>query len=464
MTYIIFIRSALVLVALLIVSGCSAAPSSDLQSKSEQKTSTLTASQKLGTVSPEFISLSQDTTRPQGVHDSLVEVATGGIGFAYIESVSKGFRVVHNGRAGKPYQLVGDLTISKDGTRVAYVAHINDKFKSIIVDGVGGALFTDIGMPQFSPDGKHLVYTVTLNNEERIVIDNKVHHNYQVVQDMLISPDSRYIAFTATAPVSGQKQFIVSDLLLQDRKVFESCGEEFVGSEDRSRIAVVCSEGRSRTIKILDFKSRLVVTTLEVPAAGSIVHKRFAADNRSFVYTTMTDDYQRFVHYNGRTEKIPKGDEIMTGPLVLTEPERVGTIIGNAFDVRFHTAFQKSGNTEKHYGYVSDFIASADGRHHAYVAIKAGGEERMRIVIDGNEGPLYDKIVSPVFAPDGRFLVFRARQGGKRFLVVSDLKGKVVRQHKEYSMVFQPVFSADGTSVAYGVVDGTDVWWKVEKF
>lgn len=462
MIFTTFLRSTFVLVALLIVSGCSAAPSPDPQSKSEKKTSPLTASQKLGSVSPEFIALSQDNARPQGAHDNLVEIATGGIGFAYIETTSNGFRVVHNGRAGKSYQLIGDLTISKDGTRVAYVAHINDKFKSIITDGVAGALFTDIGMPQFSPDGKHLVYTVTLNNEERLVIDNKVHHNYPVVQDMLISPDSRYIAFTATTPGSG-KQFIVSDFLLQDRKVFESCGEAFVGSDDRSRIAVVCSEGKNRTIKILDFQNRSVVTTLEVPAAGTIVHKRFAADNRSFVFTTMTDDYQRFIHYNGRTEKILKGDEIMTGPLVLTDPERVGTVIGNAYDVRFYTAFHKSGNAEKRYGYVSDFIASADGRHHAYVAIKAGGEERMRIVVDGNEGPLYDKIVSPVFAPDGRFLIFRVRQGGKRFMVVSDLKGNVVRQHKEYSMVFQPVFSADGTSISYGVVDGTDVWWKVEK-
>jgi Tol biopolymer transport system component len=391
-------------------------------------------------------------------------IAKSGHGAAYIERRDREFRVVHEGKAGRSYKLVGDLTISEDGSRVAYVAHIDDVRKSIIADERKGPSFKDIGMPHFTPDGNHLVYTVTKEREDRLVIDHKVHEDLWASQEVAISPDSRFLAFAAMPPGGGRIDFVITDFALEDRKVFEFCGESFVVSDDRSRIAVVCSEAGARSIKIIDFQGRSVVETLTTLPAGAIVRKRFSADNRSFVYTTMTDDYQRFLHYKGRAEKVPKkDDEIMSDPLVLTDPERVGFVIGNAFKVRFTTAFHKNKKTEKAYGYISDFIASPDGRHHAYIAIDAGGEERMRIVADGNEGPLFDKIVSPLFSPDNRFLVYRARQDGRRFLVVSDLKGRTVSQHKVYDMVFQPVFVAGGGAVAYGVLDGNELWWKVEK-
>jgi hypothetical protein len=307
------------------------------------------------------------------------------------------------------------------------------------------------------------LYTVTQGKEERLVIDHKVHQDLWVSQDVLISSDSRFLAYSAMPPGGGRIDFVISDIALQNRKVFEFCGESVVASDDRSRIAVICSEAGARSIKILDFPGRAVVETLATPPAGTIVRMRFSGKNQSFVYTIMTDDYQRFLHYNGRVERVPKDDEIMSDPLVLTDPERVGVIIGNAFKVRFTTAFQKNKQTEKAYGYISDFVASPDGHHHAYVALNAGGEERMRIVVDGKEGPLFDKIVSPLFSPDNRFLVYRARHKGRRFLVISDLKGKVVRQHNAYDMVFQPDSIAGGESLAYGVLDGNEFWWKVEK-
>ena len=68
-----------------------------------------------------------------------------------------------------------------------------------------------------------------------------------------------------------------------------------------------------------------------------------------------------------------------------------------------------------------------------------------------------------MFSPDGKFIVYRARKAGKRFVVVADTNGKTIRRHPSYEQVFQPVFTDDGKSVAYGVKDGNELWWKVEK-
>ena len=84
------------------------------------------------------------------------------------------------------------------------------------------------------------------------------------------------------------------------------------------------------------------------------------------------------------------------------------------------------------------------------------------MVANGQAGPAFDRAVAPRFSPDGRFLVYRARQDGKRFVVVADATGKTIRQHPAYEQVFPVQFTADGKSVAYGVKDGLRLRWIVE--
>ena len=54
-------------------------------------------------------------------------------------------------------------------------------------------------------------------------------------------------------------------------------------------------------------------------------------------------------------------------------------------------------------------------------------------------------------------------EGRQAFFVVADASGKTIRQHPAYGQVLQPVFTADGKSVAYGVKDGNRLIWIVEK-
>jgi Tol biopolymer transport system component len=85
------------------------------------------------------------------------------------------------------------------------------------------------------------------------------------------------------------------------------------------------------------------------------------------------------------------------------------------------------------------------------------------IVVDGKEGPFFERVVTPHFSPDGKFLVYRARQDNKRFVVVADPSGKIIKRLPSYERVFDTTFTEDGASVAYGVKDGNQIMWKVEK-
>ncbi len=82
---------------------------------------------------------------------------------------------------------------------------------------------------------------------------------------------------------------------------------------------------------------------------------------------------------------------------------------------------------------------------------------------NGKEGPVFDRVVTPLFSPDGTLLVCCARKDGRRFVVVADAGGKTVRRHQAYEQVFPVTFTSDGKSVAYGVKDGNKLIWKVEK-
>lgn len=427
--------------------------------KEAAKQADTSISRRIAVVSRDFLSPEMVQMR-QTSHTSMVVFAKGGSGIAYIEPFDGNYRVVHNGKAGAPYAAISELQISSDGKRVAYAASKDKDMYRMVVDGKVGLEFGVDSNHWFTPDGKLHISTVSEDNRKNIVIEDTVYDRYDVVHGPLIRPDSAALAFTVKPSDGSALRFVITDVDLRNETVFDSCGQYILPGEDLSRLAVGCEKDGVHIIKTVDFGGRRIISGS--PVDGKITHMKFSSDNRSLVYTVIRPPNQRYLVWNGREEKIPDGEEFLSDPLVLDRSKGVGVIIGNVYRAWLYFAFQKGKKSEKEYGYISDFVASKDGRHHAYVGIKRN-EQRMQIVVDGHEGPKFDKIVSPLFGPGGRLLVYRARQDGKRFLVVSDLRGKIIHRHPDYNMVFQPVFADDGKAVAYGVLDGNEFWWKVEK-
>ena len=393
-----FVQIILLSVMSMTLYGCDTSGTAPELSRKPLPTDLLKAeSRKLAVVSAVFLAAEKERMNIQS-HEITTEFSKDGSGVAYIEPYDGKFHVVHNGKVGKTYLDISDLSISSDGMRVAYVGRVDDKTRKMVVDSREGLVYGENDNHMFSPDGKHHLSTFSQGEKRYIVIDNTLRKEYLLEQNPMFSSDSLSIAFQARTLDGRGKQFVISDLNLQSSAVFVSCGDYTIQSDDKSRIAAVCSENGKSIIKVIDFLKRTVLSNTRYD--GTITHFKFAADNRSLAFTVVRKGEKRFVVYDSKEEMIPAGDEFFTDPIVLSEPEGVGAAIGTVYKSYFYYAFQKRSRNEKGYGYISDLAASSDGRHHAYVAVDVN-EERAHIVVDGREGSKFDKIVAPLFSPDG---------------------------------------------------------------
>lgn len=397
-----------------------------------------------------------------------VDFSRSGGGAAYIANVAGTLHVVHNGRAGKPYQTIDNVRLSPDGLRVAYVVPCNGK-QSLVADGSEGPLFDDIGAPVFSPDSRHIAYKARSGGQLHIVVDGKISDGYRVFNGApVFNADSTKIAYSEGADENQPARLIVSDFSFKNKSIRESCGDQLVTNSENTRIAAVCvNNGRQRVIG-LSFVQPQKVT--EEPLYDSISHLTYAKDGITLSYAAEKGGAS-FLIFNNREEALPQKTVLAANPVVRPDKHGISVILsavaenpqrngpsGKAF---LYQVVNGAGTKGIEYDIAEDLVFNTDGSLHAYAALK---EKKWRIVANGIDGPLFDRVVGPMFSPDGKLLVYRARQEGKRFVVVATAEnGKIIRQHRSFELVFSPVFIADGGSVAYGVKDGKELWWKVEK-
>ncbi len=128
--------------------------------------------------------------------------------------------MVVDGIEGKTYFNVGNPVFSPDSQRLAYAATEsrplgNDQYEVrsfVVVDGVEGKAyegeFAIASAPVFSPDSRRVAYAVRLTDRQFVIVDGTEGRVYDAVGQITFSPDSRHVAYAAS---QGERQFVVVD-------------------------------------------------------------------------------------------------------------------------------------------------------------------------------------------------------------------------------------------------------------
>lgn len=388
--------------------------------------------------------------------EPLIVFSQYGHSVGYIAAKGDTQQVMHNNVEGFETSEVGHLKLSADGKHSAY-DYMQGGTRIMVFDGVRGKVYDDVWEPVISQDGLHVAYVARLGTKRYIVVDKKVSPEYRSISgNPVFSGDSTKIAYTVNDVEKKNAIVVVSDRDFLSLHVKEPCVGELVANAAKDRIAVIAKVGDK--LQVIDFPFAQPEKVNRGPLYDAIDKLAFAGDGRSLVYVGAKGS-RKYLVLNGSEAPLPEG-EMREPPVVALPQTGAGVIISSEKGHYLHEAFNGRPVQHKVYSEAAYLTYSRDGRQHAYCARM---KKNVFMVVNGHEGPLFDIVVTPVFTPDGTKLIYKARKDGKRFVVVSDLEGKVLRQHPGYEMVYDIQFTADGQSVAYGVKDGKQLWWKVVK-
>lgn len=365
--------------------------------------------------------------------------------------------VVLNGKAvGRTFKGVGPVVLSPNGQRYAYTATDDNNIWHLVTDTSEDIVYHHIGDPVFSADSRHIAYVASANEDWYVAVDNKQNKGGKYAYDQpVFSSDGSKLAYIENIDDSNKKLHI-SDLDFNDICVVDSVAAALVISPDKKRVAVVVAKNKKKQLVQIRFDQPDVL--IAGPWYDSISKPNFGADEHSITYAAGKGKV-RYIVLNDREERIP--DAAAQEPIISFDLKTVGAILFHKpEELSYYQAFAQQKTAGKRYNEIEGPAYSKDGSLYTYAARKGNN---WFAVVNGIEGPPFDRVVPPLIAPDGKQLIYRARKDGKRFVVVADVTGKTIRQLPVFEQVFQPVFSPDGKSFGYGVKDGNKLIWMVEK-
>lgn len=395
-----------------------------------------------------------------------VVISDQGGGIAYIAEKHGRKYVIHNGKAGNPHSDIDHLRISPDGKRVAYSKSVGN-FYQMIVDDIAGNMFIDVYDAVYSPDSRHVAYLAEgLDRAMNIVLDGKSVDSYaNVVSSIfLFSHDSSKLVYHVRPYGGGttSAQLVIYDLKTGSKSTKQCLDIPLVMNSAKTRIAAAKAISGDKQ-QIFDFAlaSPEVVRSSDAYDAVSLLS--LSDDGKSIAFAAIKGNHQYLV-LDGKERVLPDNLAITAPPFFHPKANYVGVVMKTKerFDNTYHLYQSNiSGNSprvqarlikEPVFGIKKDDVAYVSAENDAFF-----------MVVNGKSGPKFEAVVSPLFSPDGSKLIYRAREGAKRCVVVADIASNVHRRLPDYEMVFPVSIAADGKSFAYGVKEEDKFILKVEK-
>jgi Tol biopolymer transport system component len=310
-------------------------------------------------------------------------------------------------------QIAGSwgLEVSADGSQVAYSANDEGNFRAMLGSTKLGEKYNESGFPQFSLDGKSVIYWATDKEGQSYLVlgDRSIAQSDGRLHFEGFSPDGKRVAYLDSRyfrEVPGKAYDAHKYVLKIDGK---KVGEEFDGidqfrfSPTGDTFAYVGHEGQDRS-------GCVVVGNQKGPAFKSIYHLVFSPDGKKIAYNAWD---------GSRTSVIFNGKDVAQDYAIADSP-----------------SFAPDGTLA---------FAGESGKK-GYVVL-----EKKRWEVHGaiNWHPL-------VVSPDGTRVAYAASTEKGEYVGVGDQEGELCD-----TIFTPPIFSADGKKIAYGALKGREFWWKV---
>jgi len=336
------------------------------------------------------------------------------------------------------------LTISNNCKRVAFlVTGAESHKKKVIVDGRESKEYPGfVVAPCFSPDSKHVVYTVLRGT---VVLDGVEGKAYGTVGHPIFSPDSAHVAYSA----SGNGRFIVVDGKEYNNPCYRMGGMEWSPGSN----AVIYYDSRRENDGSLEDPLVVVNGTVQ----KGVVRLCYSPNGKKIAYVTRLPGEK--VNIGGETFTT-QGDIAFTidgvadaaykeirevvwsadSSRVVYAAQIIGPIGGQKWCVISRKVGAK-GEADQGYENVGNIALSPDGKSIAYVVVKGVGEQT--VALNGTLGKSHAVIEKgPFFSPDSKRCFYVARDGEKRAIVADNAESNA------YDAVNAMIISPDSTRLA----------------
>lgn len=392
------------------------------------------------------------------VADNVVEFSKIGANFAFIESVGSKTRVVFNGKPGKLYETIesSSLSISPDGSRVAYYALKLGRWYLIENDNEHG-IYDSPGRIAFSNNSRHIAYEAQVVGITNIVIDFVIRSHAESYNDRAYFLKGDQKLTYIEVKDNSKHVLVVSDLLHKNilrQDIIKP--EMFYITNSASVVAAVQKVKEQERVVTYNLRDN---GEFKFEKLYDEVFKPVVSDNGSNLAFIGRKGGDYFLVLNGIEEKIASG-EYPSIPEIRPDGAAASVLVVNGQGSAIQNVGKNNTFISSYFKECGQITYSADSKHQAFLA---KSKIMFNVIVDGKPGPDFDVATFPKYSSDNRYIMYLARNKGKRFVVIAKADGTIIKQCNPFDRVFKADFSSDNSSIMYGAIDGRQLLWQVEK-